>query len=553
MLMMKSNLIKATSEERDKLQFGQLLQYWKSPTIQALDLIPFENWDPTALYKKLNTIFLEKTDTDTLTDAHLAFIKKAITCHPKEFLDDIPISTIHHLLKRCHSIQQARRLFTIFENIQNYTSHLMNISIVKKDYGFLSYLLNNQFMRIDEETSLINDSAFHFASSYGDLEAINILLKHNAPINQLNKKKQTPLMFATIHNKHRTIEFLISHNATVNLLDADNKSAINYATPETKIIIINALKTRRTALLNKIQSSFWQQPIVEFTELHLTADEQSKFYPALNDIFNRGEQQNLTAKHLLFIEKMIQLNPESFAKYIDHSAINNLYYKCTLAQAVALFVLLKTIPHFLSHILTECMHNKKNDIVKFCIQQNIVNVNEKLDAGKTLLMIAAGENNVDIIKLLSSHQANVNLQDNNGKTALMFAEKNKSHDAFKYLLSNRTAKTQIDLRDRYGQNCLMLAASNGNVIAAKQLIQHNADIECKNSFSGWTSLCYATVHNQPETIRLLILSGADETFSLPQDLERIRNRLRHSLAERDKLLSLVILLNPLTKMKYYLD
>ena len=110
-------------------------------------------------------------------------------------------------------------------------------------------------------------------------------------------------------------------------------------------------------------------------------------------------------------------------------------------------------------------------------------VNIQDEDGRTPLMQAVIDNNVETVKLLIQHGANVNTQDYLGKTsALHFAAQNNSPELVELLLINRA---EVDIKDINGNTPLSDAVFNsrseGSVI--QLLLLHGGDSNKKTNIT----------------------------------------------------------------------
>ncbi|XP_056636003.1 DNA-binding protein RFXANK-like [Diorhabda sublineata] len=74
-----------------------------------------------------------------------------------------------------------------------------------------------------------NLTALHWASFYGQLHTVQLLVKHGAQVNILGSEEESPLILAASGGHHDIVAFLISHGADVNHVDHMCNSALMYA------------------------------------------------------------------------------------------------------------------------------------------------------------------------------------------------------------------------------------------------------------------------------------------------------------------------------------
>ena len=102
--------------------------------------------------------------------------------------------------------------------------------------------------------------------------------------------------------------------------------------------------------------------------------------------------------------------------------------------------------------------------------------------------------------------ANTDIMDTNGYSLIFYAMTAPAPRVFDKLLTPET-----DINRRLGSDkmsLLFFAAAGGNIRALNALIARNADVNTANS-RGHTPLMAATMNNHPETLKLLLQSGAN--------------------------------------------
>jgi len=118
--------------------------------------------------------------------------------------------------------------------------------------------------------------------------------------------------------------------------------------------------------------------------------------------------------------------------------------------------------------------------------------------GYTALMYAAINNNVQIAYILLSHStAHLDVRDKFGNTALHLAAQRNSLDVMRQLLD---AKAPIDVQNHEGITPLMMAANTGRIEAVKLLLKYGADTS-KQDYTGRDALGWAG--NRTAVVQLL--------------------------------------------------
>eukprot|EP00002_Diphylleia_rotans_P030649 TRINITY_DN6316_c0_g1_i1.p1 TRINITY_DN6316_c0_g1~~TRINITY_DN6316_c0_g1_i1.p1 ORF type:complete len:134 (+),score=41.51 TRINITY_DN6316_c0_g1_i1:538-939(+) len=99
------------------------------------------------------------------------------------------------------------------------------------------------------------------------------------------------------------------------------------------------------------------------------------------------------------------------------------------------------------------------------------------DDGNTALMLAAENENEDVVSLLLEHNANLVGQNKEGNTALHIAAKNSSSEIVEMLLDSKDVAQFINLVDSKKQSALHIAMSQGDEDIAVMLAQKGADLD----------------------------------------------------------------------------
>ncbi len=122
----------------------------------------------------------------------------------------------------------------------------------------------------------------------------------------------------------------------------------------------------------------------------------------------------------------------------------------------------------------------------------------------SLMSLAAGSGNLQIVKLLSDFGADFLQIDEDGTSALHYAvgAKGDKSDLVEYLLE---IGVPLDVQTSYGETALKSAARAGNYKVTKQLISAGAD----QSVMNWTPLMWAVAIGTEEEVEQALRDGAD--------------------------------------------
>lgn len=145
--------------------------------------------------------------------------------------------------------------------------------------------------------------------------------------------------------------------------------------------------------------------------------------------------------------------------------------------------------------------NKK--IVEKLIEKG-VKIDVPDNAGKTPLILATEQGNIDLVDLLLAKGASPTLRDKENEDILVKAIKKKDEPMFEKLLQNIDGK---DFRYIRNSGLLHLAVFYGNQSAVELLLKHEYDIDAMAD-EGHTPLLFATLKNHEKVVQLLLRNKA---------------------------------------------
>ena len=138
------------------------------------------------------------------------------------------------------------------------------------------------------------------------------------------------------------------------------------------------------------------------------------------------------------------------------------------------------------------------------------NVDSQDLRGRTALLVAVAENNMEVARLLIDAGADVNKQDRILDSPLLLAGANGTLEILKRILK---ANPDFSLYNRYGGTPLIPACERGHVEVVRTLLKTEVDVDHVNRL-GWTALLEAIVLSDggpkhQEIVQLLVDAGAD--------------------------------------------
>lgn len=163
-----------------------------------------------------------------------------------------------------------------------------------------------------------------------------------------------------------------------------------------------------------------------------------------------------------------------------------------------------------------------------------VNVDAVTDneSSNDLLMIAARQGNLPIVKKLIDANVDVNKQNNFGNTALIFAVSKNHSDVVKYLIKK---KADLDIQNKDGLTALMVATYNKNPKIAEVLLSHGADMNIYSETYYTTAKKVANDQKHPAMASVFKKFDIEDLIA-DQDSARVKYLFEHGakIDQRDR-------------------
>jgi ankyrin repeat protein len=140
-----------------------------------------------------------------------------------------------------------------------------------------------------------------------------------------------------------------------------------------------------------------------------------------------------------------------------------------------------------------------------------VDLNIRDNGGKTALIWASYENNIEVVKLLIEAGANLDIRTNGGRTALMLASYNNYGEIVKLLIK---AGAHLNIRNNWGKTALIEASYYDHIEVVKLLLENFAD-ECILDDGGWSFYDYLDDRNK-EIIKRLYPNEVENAIHFSQ-------------------------------------
>ncbi|EAY03078.1 hypothetical protein TVAG_171760 [Trichomonas vaginalis G3] len=283
------------------------------------------------------------------------------------------------------------------------------------------------------KTTNNDQTFFHIAAAYNNVQIFQYLLNLGVNVNQANTNGSTPLHLAIIHHNEAAINTLLTiPGIEVNRYSNKHGYPIHLCISENFAGPFRSLVQRQDIDLN-VGDHLGQRPLslairdkrIEFVQVMIANPTIQPDFPDCH-----GQTSLMMAIHQDSIEIF------SMILMLQKGNINQTDEKMRTA---------------LHHIVDL---GKRDYLLK--ILQYPINVNARDSSGQTPLMIAANKNNVEIFSILLSHpHINVNLQDYLLNTALHYIVEKKSEQ----MLNEITRRNDLDwnLQNKSGDTAFHMA------------------------------------------------------------------------------------------------
>jgi len=129
-----------------------------------------------------------------------------------------------------------------------------------------------------------------------------------------------------------------------------------------------------------------------------------------------------------------------------------------------------------------------------------VDVDAQRADGKTLLILAARERDVILVRDLIAAGADIDGASGNGATALMFAAVRGDIEIQRVLID---AGADVNAVGGFGWTALMVASVKGHAGAVRQLLMGGADPNLRDIY-GWTALMRAVYEGREKVVQALL-------------------------------------------------
>ncbi|ORX49035.1 ankyrin [Piromyces finnis] len=347
----------------------------------------------------------------------------------------------------------------------------------------------------DDETLLI----YACKSGY-EAMALHILTRYNDyPLESLDVKRNTALMYACQTGLFDAVQYLIKHGADPNRSNGCDETGLIMATRSGFLNVIEYLincgininkrnKNGETALI--IACKLGYIDIVKYLICHGVDTTISDFYCKLPLTYALKTKNKEIVESLLSIKETLKKDIINFETLKNQKVL--LMYACK-------YNFKNVVEELIQHHADINKRNKKGetalnyackygnlDIVQYLIEQG-ANINNITNSGETILMYGILSEKTEIVELLMLYDVDWQKRNNEGNTAVMYACKLYKCDILEFLLYQGI---DIDVVNHDGDHPLIYASQYGHKNSVKLLLDYDCNVDLKGA-KGKTALMFS--------------------------------------------------------------
>lgn len=391
-------------------------------------------------------------------------------------------------------------------------------------YGIVSCAQKNKTAEMAKV--LIQNSASLVAKTekYGKAAEDEIALVANKPFSKAQKKDEKAKVLELNSSRTQHLKYRISgekwdeegHLMSTSPLYA----ALNvYDVPTVKYLLEQGVSAQ-----DELQTLLELMYIVRHKKLPKLEEYLQKDYGESFIESKKAEYEHAKEKYAKYKEIL-----DIFMPYLQNKKLSSdsattiyLYRKYYLKDDPDIVAKLNTfdvVPDYTSNAMAQALLDVEkinyNDLLKEIAEQDETDINVMNEYGRTALMEAAWEHNIQKIEYLLKYGADVNIKNEDGSTALLYSLRRgympQNIKIIKLLLQHGA---DANAQDKY-VTCLMSAIYDQDGLElqlAELLLKYGADVNQKN-YEGQTALFKVFMgtedKKQIDIIKLLLQHGAD--------------------------------------------
>ncbi|MCE5187042.1 MAG: ankyrin repeat domain-containing protein [Planctomycetaceae bacterium] len=339
------------------------------------------------------------------------------------------------------------------------------------------------------------DTLMHLMARYGRIDDLKFLLELGVPIDIKNPSGATPLMTAVRMGKPDAMLFLLEKGADIKALNASGGDL----------------------LCSSIAATYTYETLRILVEYGLDVNlKNSKGEPALFCLFNYGSKMKDLRKNVqLLLDAGIDVNAtDKQGNTVLHYAARESYKDAAGMVEFAELMIARGADVNRTNakgetplgIMLDHQTCEPKELIRLLAENNTA-LNNVDRYGRNTLHNAAIHGCADIVTLLASKGADLENKENDmpgGKTPLLAAVSEGNVDVVRALLE---AGANVAAQDKRQTTPIFSAIQEENTEIIQLLLDHGADINAPNKY-GNTPLHAAVETGKPEIVQFLLNAGA---------------------------------------------
>lgn len=374
----------------------------------------------------------------------------------------------------------------------------------------------NPNLLLENGKTLLTDSI-----ERNDIDFVELLLKHATDSNLEDNNGKIPLFLAVNQNRDNIISLLLESNIDLNKIDKKGNTILNLAIRKDNIETIRKLLNKGINVnIKNLDGTSSLNLAVHFSNISIikklldfNADPNSKDKDGVNPLIIAIKEEKEPVIKLLLDSNVdinstdiIGLSALSYALLLGNIAIlnllfekganpNSLHSQDTPISSLFFVIGIKT--------------KNKPAVIDLLIKKG-ADINWQSPENLTVLMMVAGNGDIELLKLLISSKAEIDKIDNDGLTALTHAIFKGNYSCAEQLLK---AGANLNIVSKDGLTPLVLAVEKCPEIAML-LIENNADINVICPPYDSPVLGHAIQIGNNLLVRKLLEKGADPNIQV---------------------------------------
>ncbi|XP_046370254.2 ankyrin-2-like [Haliotis rufescens] len=376
-----------------------------------------------------------------------------------------------------------------------------------------------------------DNSIFLLACEGGNIDIVQYLLTQNATdINRANKDKQTSAMKAAFKGHEDVFGLLVGKGTELSLTESYRSRILHLACKGGNIEIVNYLLTEALVDINSTDENNYTPAIIAATaghrnvfdllvvkgaDLTILGDDDNSVLHAASLGGNIEIVRNVLTLNIVNINArdIEGMTPVFLAALNGHDEVFDL-----LVEKEADLLIVTDGGNTILHA---ACRGGNVQIVKYVLNQNIVDVNSKEYSGLTPAMEAAVGGHKAVFYLLLEKRPDLSQPDDHDNNLLHMACEGGNVELVKYVLALNSV--DINSRTEDGRTPAMIAASKGHKDMLKLLVNKGADLSLVNSH-GEDVLHISLLCEDMEMVKYILtqdvvnINGADKDGRTPVSL-----------------------------------